>query len=123
MLDIHVEQQDNIMILNIIGSMSFEDIMEMTKTYMPQVTCHVLFNLTNATMDDSVTYQNLCKISQIAKDRKTCRDPNGKSAHVCPDTATNGMLNMVSSVLKNSDILQKQKVFKSMEEAFEWLSE
>ena len=97
--------------------------MGISKTYMPQVTCHVLFNLTNATMDKSVTFQNLSNIKQYAKEQNTHRDPNGKSAHVCPDTATYGMLNMVSSILEMSDIPQEQKVFKSMNEAFAWLSE
>jgi hypothetical protein len=123
MLDIKIDQQDNIIIFNLTGTMSFADIVVITKTYMPLATCHVLFNLTNATMDESVTYQKLCSIPNLAKGFKTHRDPNGKSAHVCPNLATYGMLNMVSNALKNSDITHKQGVFKSMNEALEWLSE
>ena len=123
MVNITVEHKDNIMFLHISGSMSFEDIITITSTYMPQATCHVLFDLTYATMDESVTFEKLCKLPLLAKEQITQRAPNGKSAHVSTDMTTFGMLNMVSIVLEMGNILQKQKVFKSMHKAIEWLTE
>jgi hypothetical protein len=123
MVEVNVEHIDNIMILNIAGTISFADIVVISKTYIPKSTCHILFNLTDANMDESVTYQNLCNLPNFVKGYQTHRDPNGKSAHVSPNPDTYGILNMVSKVLEGSAIAHKQRVFKSVKEALEWLSE
>lgn len=123
MIDIEVEHKDAIMILKITGIMEDVDIQEMTRMYMPQATCHVLFDMTNATMGDSINYQKLCELPANAKGKNTYRDPKGKSAHVSPNTATYGMLNMLTTILESSKLTHKQKAFKSLEEALKWLSE
>jgi hypothetical protein len=123
MVDVRVVHNENIMILNISGTISFADIIVISKTYIPKSTCHILFNLTDAIIDESVTYKNLCNLPNFVKGYQSHREPNGKSAYVSPSTSTYGMLNMVSSILEESAIPHKQSVFKSMNEALEWLSE
>ena len=74
-------------------------------------------------MDKSITHQQLCTLPNFIKGTKTHRDPKGKSAHVSSNPETYEMLIMVSSVLEGIAISHEQKVFKSVDNALEWLHE
>lgn len=123
MVDVSVEHKDNVMILRISGTMSFADIIVISKTYIPQSTCHIVFNMNDTIMDESITFEKLCNLQYFVKDNKSLRDPSGKSAHINQNMATFGMLNMVTKAIESCGIPHRQRVFKSVAEAFDWLAE
>jgi len=117
------EQRGDVFIFNISGLLTIPAISDFIKTHCPSINKHAVYNLSNVSFDPSVKYSNLLQIAMLAKRHMTNRDPNGKTAHVCAQISSFGMLNMFATVLSGSGILHKQRVFKSLDEALQWISE
>jgi hypothetical protein len=117
------EHRGKTLILHISGSLSFDEIACIIKTHCPAVTCHVICNLTNVSVDSSVTYENLCTVPELARNFMPCRDPKGKTAHVSADSSAYGVQYLFSVILEHDGSTRKKGLFKSLEEATDWLNE
>jgi hypothetical protein len=51
------------------------------------------------------------------------RTSHGKTAHVCANTSSFGMLNMFATVLSANGVPHDQAVFKSLEDAIGWIQD
>lgn len=123
MATVSVEQRDEIMIFHITGSLSFDEIVSIIRTHCPTVTCHVICDLTDVSVDSSVTYKNLCTIPELARNHMSFRKPKGKTAHVSADSSAYGVQYMFSVILEQSSTSQRKGIFSSLDEALKWLAE
>jgi len=122
MIDVTVEQLDNVTIFHVRGVLSHYDFAEIAYTYCPMIECHAIYNFSEASLDSSVTLTSLHALADIAHRHITNRNPEGKSAHVSSNTDTHWIQNEFASIIQNDGCPHEQAVFKTMDEALEWLS-
>ena len=115
------EQRDNLLIFIISGELTIPAIEEFIRAYCPMIKQDVVYHLKNVHYDPNVRYTNLSAIAKLAKTHMTNRNCHGKTAHVCTDTNSFGMLNMFATVLSDSEVPHEQAVFKSLDDAIKWI--
>ena len=116
-----VDQRENILIFNISGELTIPAIEDFIKVYCPMITKDVVYHLRDTVFPSNVNYNSLCGIARLAKSHMTNRASHGKTAHVCTDTLSYGMLNMFSAVLSVYEVPHEQAVFKSVDDAIKWI--
>ena len=115
------QRQDNLLIFTISGELTVPAIEEFIRAYCPMITKDVVYHLINVHYDPNVKYASLATIAKLAKSHMTGRNVHGKTAHVCADTNSFGMLNMFATILSNSEVPHEQAVFKSLDDALMWI--
>jgi hypothetical protein len=116
-----IDHRDNILIFNISGELTIPAIEDFIREYCPLIKKDVIYHLKNVIYDPDVKYSSLFGLARLAESHMSNRATNGKTAHVCADTSSFGMLNMFATVLSDSKVPHEQAVFKSLDDAIKWI--
>ena len=119
----YVDQEKQLTIFTIIGAPSFEEAMEKIKAFHEHPTKNTLWDLRSARlMPADSSYENLQSMVKYAGSYGDIRK-DGKSAVVAPKDLEFGVGNMVQTLGELEGLPYTIKVFRSMDEADQWLGE
>lgn len=119
MASILIEQQDNITVIHASGNVTYNELINTIKHNYDLVTCHILWDFTDANLCDITSAQSAIIFECVKKYRPYC--PGGKTAFVSTSNGTYGMTRMFSALAEIAGIPYTYRAFRSLDEAFTWL--
>lgn len=121
MAAVTIQIQNDIMIINVFGRLSFDEITDTIKHRYDMVTCHVLWDFSRGNVGD-ITTEQFKQILALAKEyRPFCE--GGKTAYVSTIDSNFGMTRMFATMAEIAGLPYLYKAFRSFEEAVDWLRE
>jgi hypothetical protein len=119
MAEIIYENQNDIVILRVIGGATFAEIAEAVKQHFPKVTRHLIWDYTNGNLNN-VTAEDLKIVPDMSAkyfvDRKY-----GKTAFACPGLYTYGMFRMYTAFADMKSMPYEYGVHRGFEDALKWV--
>jgi hypothetical protein len=109
----------NIMILKVNGKLSYDGIVEAIKQHYPKATHHIIWDLSNSTVSE-MTKDDFKQIPAAAKQYLPNRS-GGMTAYVSNVTSDFGLLRMYTAYAEIAEMPYGYRVYKTMEDALEWL--
>jgi hypothetical protein len=119
MAEIICENQNDIVMLRVIGGVTFAEIAEAVKEHFPKVTRHLLWDYTHGNLDN-VTADDCKKITDLSAKYFVNRK-FGRTAFACPDQCTYGMFRMYTAFADIKGLPYEYAVHRNFENALEWV--
>lgn len=119
MADIIYENQNDIVILRVIGGATFAEISEAINLYFPKVTSHLIWDYTHGSLVD-VSADNFRSVPEVSSKLFTNRK-SGKTAFACPSVHVYGMFRMYTAFAEIKSMPYKYEVHRSFEDALNWV--
>ena len=117
-----VDQEKQLTIITIVGDLSLEKLMEVIKPlYEKRPSKNVLWDVRNASMAP-ISNEDIQSIVKYLKQHGEVRT-GGKSAIVASEDFNYGITRMIKTYSEIDKISFTMNVFRSMEEAVQWLEE
>lgn len=113
------EKRNDIIILRVIGEVTFSEISETITQYFPKVTRHLIWDYTNGNLSN-VTADDFRRVPEMAAKYFTGRK-RGRTAFACPDDLTYGMFRMYTAFADNSSMPYEYEVHRCFEDALAWV--
>jgi len=119
MADITVEQLADVAIFTVIGTLAFDELVETIREVYPQISGHILWNLTGASLAD-ITQEQFNILPAIVKESMAER-VGGKNAYVSPHDRDYGLLRMYEVITRFRCMPYESNVYRNMDDALNWL--
>jgi len=119
MAEIVYEKKNDVVILRVIGGVTFDQIYEALTLYFPNVTKHLIWDYTNGNLTN-VTSDDFKQVPDISKRYFTNRS-RGRTAFACPNSYVYGMFRMYTAFADIESMPYEYEVFRTFEEALAWV--
>lgn len=119
MPEIIYEEHNDIVILRVIGGVTFAEISEAVKHYFPKITRHLIWDYTNGNLSN-VTADDFRSVPEMSA-KYFINRKSGRTAFACPNDLTYGMFRMYTAFADNSCMPYEYEVHRSFEDALTWV--
>lgn len=119
MSEIVYEKYNDVVVLRVIGGVTFEEITEAMKRHFPNVTKHLIWDYTNGDLSH-VTAEDFRKVPDMAAKYFTNRQ-KGRTTFACPNDLTYGMLRMYTAFADLDNMPYEYEVHRNFEDALKWV--
>jgi hypothetical protein len=119
MSEIIYDENNDIVILRVIGKVTFTEITEAVKQYFSRVTRHLIWDYTHGDLSN-VTADDFRSVPNMSAKYFTYRK-HGRTAFACPDDLTFGMFRMYSVFADIKCMPYEYEVFRSIDDATKWV--
>jgi len=119
MADITVEQLANIAVFRVIGTLAFDELVDTIREVYPQISGHILWDLTSASLAD-ITQEQFNILPVIVKESMAER-VGGKNAYVSPHDRDYGLLRMYEVITRFRSMPYESNVYRNIDDALNWL--
>ena len=120
----HTDPSNELTTLTAKGNISFEEMIEVVGNFKNDLPAkNILWDFSEAYPADTFDGEDMDKIAALAKSNLNLRSqPDGKTAFVATSDFVYGITRMYTSYLELQQPEHEIKVFRSLEEAHEWLT-
>jgi hypothetical protein len=119
MSEIVYEKNHDVVVLRVMGSATFDELMAAIKQFFPKVTRHLIWDYTNGDLSN-VTAVQFNSVPELSKKYFINRN-GGKTAFACPRTYVYGMFRMYTAFAEMQKMPYTYEVCRSFTEALEWV--
>lgn len=119
MTEILYEAQNDVVILRVVGGVTFAEILEAMRQYFPKVTRHLIWDYTDGNLDN-VTADDFKSVPEISSKYFSNRK-SGKTAFACPSDNVYGMFRMYTAFADMKNMPYEYGVLRSFEDALNWV--
>lgn len=119
MAEIICEKNEDVVILRVIGSVTFDQISEAVRQYFPLVTKHLIWDYTNGNLLN-VTPGDFRSVPALAAKCFSNRNC-GRTAFACPQDHIYGMFRMYMAFADITEMPYEYAVHRSFEDALNWV--
>lgn len=120
MPEIHYENVDDIVVLKVIGAVTFNQITDAMNQHFPLISKHLIWDYTEGDLAN-VSPLEFRSVPDISKKLFTNRQQGGRTAFVCPSDYLYGMFRMYTAFADIEAMPYKYDVCKSLREAVVWV--
>jgi hypothetical protein len=120
MSEINYEKVDDIVVLRVIGAVTFTQITDAMNQYFPLISKHLIWDYTEGDLEN-VSPLDFSKVPDISKKLFTNRLHGGRTAFVCPADYLYGMFRMYTAYADIQAMPYEYDVCKSFREAVVWV--
>ncbi|MFZ4859883.1 MAG: hypothetical protein ACOYL3_26235 [Desulfuromonadaceae bacterium] len=120
MPEIFYENTGDVVVLKVVGSVTFDQISDALNQYFPLVSKHLIWDYTEGDLDN-VSPFDFKRVPEMSKQLFTNRQQSGRTAFICPTDYLFGMFRMYTAFADIEEMPYKYEVFKTMREAIVWV--
>jgi hypothetical protein len=119
----HTDQSNSLTTFSVDGTLTLKEILDVLKTFKAEPPAkNILWDFSKANVGYSFNVTDLQKTAIVAKSNIGLR-PNSKTAFVATSDIGFGLIRMYTTFLELQEIAHEIQVFRSLEEAYQWLEE
>ncbi len=120
MTGINYENIDDIVVLRVVGGVTFNQILDALHDYFPLVSKHLIWDYTEGDLANA-TPQDFKSIPAISAKLFANRQQGGRTAFVCPTDYLYGMFRMYTAFADIQKMPYDYEVCESLKEAIVWV--
>lgn len=119
MPEIIYEKNNDVVVLRVLGDVTFDQIIEAVKNYFPEVTKHLIWDYSDGSLRN-VTADDFKSVPDISRKYFTNRN-GGRTAFACPNALEYGMFRMYSAIVDITKMPYEYKVHHTFNDALKWV--
>ena len=119
MADIKVEKLADFAVFRVTGILAFDELADTIREVYPQLTGHILWDLTSASLGD-ITQEQFNILPGIVKESMAAR-VGSKNAYVSPHDRDYDLLRMYEMITRFKCMPYESSVYRNIDDALNWL--